>query len=53
MAINEIKNIVEANNIDCGYSTQDSYVYTQEDDFVAQIKMKPRLHRPLVLKPAL
>ena len=38
MAINEIKNIVEANNIDCGYSTQDSYVYTQEDDFVAQIQ---------------
>lgn len=37
-AILEIKNIVEANKIDCGYSTQDSYVYTQEDDFIGQIQ---------------
>jgi glycine/D-amino acid oxidase-like deaminating enzyme/nitrite reductase/ring-hydroxylating ferredoxin subunit len=37
-AIKEIKNIVESNNIDCGYSIQDAYVYTQDDAYVTQIK---------------
>ncbi|WFA07971.1 FAD-dependent oxidoreductase [Tissierella sp. Yu-01] len=37
-AIKDIQNIVEANNIDCGYSTQDAYVYTQQDDYINKIK---------------
>lgn len=37
-AIKEIKNIMDANNIECDFSWQDSYVYTTLQDEIQQIK---------------
>lgn len=37
-AIHEIKKIADENNIKCDYSTQSSYIYTQDDDYIKQIE---------------
>jgi len=37
-AIKEIKNIAEENSIDCNYSTEQSFVYTQEESYIQDIK---------------
>ncbi|NLJ79328.1 MAG: FAD-binding oxidoreductase, partial [Tissierellia bacterium] len=38
LAIKEMKKIADENNIDCGYSTQSAFVFTQNDGYVQQIK---------------
>lgn len=37
-AIKEVKKIADENNINCEYSTQSAFIYTQDDDYVKQIE---------------
>ncbi|MFA5575676.1 MAG: FAD-dependent oxidoreductase [Tissierellaceae bacterium] len=38
LAIKEIKRIADENKIDCDYSSQSAYVYTQDETYLQQIK---------------
>lgn len=42
-AIKQIDTIVKSNMIDCGYSRQDSYVYTEQERFLSQLQDEARV----------
>jgi len=48
-AITEIKKIIDENNIECDFSWQDNYVYTQLEDDVEQIKNEVKAVKSLGL----
>lgn len=42
-AIKNIKNIIDSENINCDFESQDSYVFTQKDEFISQIKEEQKV----------
>ncbi|MGN9164193.1 FAD-dependent oxidoreductase [Tissierellaceae bacterium HCP3S3_D8] len=37
-AISELKKIIKENNIECDYSTQSAFIYTQEDSYIKKLE---------------
>ena len=49
-AIQEICRIIQEENINCDYSSQNAYVYTQKDEYVSQIKAEVNAASALGIK---
>lgn len=52
-AIHEIKRIADENNIDCDYSTQQSYIYTKEEKYKKKIEDEVNVVNSLGIKAKL
>ena len=49
-AIHEIKKIADENNIDCDYSLQSAYIFTQEDKYVKKLEDEVKTAKSLGIK---
>lgn len=49
-AIHFIRDLVKENNIDCDFSIQDSYVYTQSEDYIEKIEKEVKAAQRLGIK---
>lgn len=49
-ALHFISNVVKKKNIDCDFCTQDSYVYTQSEDYIKKIEKEVEVAQSLGIK---